>query len=194
MEISPVKQYLRENVSKFELARKCGRDRWFYLYNKKGNYFGEYNFLSLLGSDFLGIAKSLSTTRIFDEKTNPIMGEDTWMGKTYAIVKDKTKDLCLRAIPHTITTMTTFLDFTNDKFKTIEHKSVLQNKLVRLKKDDEDFIYSYVNISYEELKEKPIYEQKIEVVREGLISEAKKEIDSRALGDKTNWGIPFIFW
>ena len=42
MEIIPIEQFVRENVSRFELAGKRGRRQYFNLYNKKDNYFGEF--------------------------------------------------------------------------------------------------------------------------------------------------------
>ncbi len=198
MEILPIKQFVRENVSRFELANKYGRNKLFDLYNKKGDYLGNYNFYSLSSCEFLGIKNSLSSMRIFNEKFKPMMGEDVWMEKTYAEVKDKTKDIYLKAIPQTITTISTFFDFVNDKFKTVQRKSVLQNELIRLGKDDPDFIYAEEHPIYEELKEKPVYEQKVELLREGSISKVKEEtrynIKRRDYFAKIHSGIPFIFW
>ena len=120
------------------------------------------------------------------------------MKKTFAMVKDKTKDVWLRAVPQTITTISTIYDFANDKFQTIKRESVLQNELIRLGKDDPDFIYVEERPRYEELKEKPVYEQKVELLREGSISKIKEEtrynIKRRDYFAKKHSGIPFIFW
>lgn len=198
MEIIPIEQFVRENVSRFELASNRGRSKCFDLYNKKGDYVGNYNFYSLLSCDFLGINNSLSSVRIFDEKLKPVMGKDNWMKKTFAMVKDKTKDVWLRAVPQTITTISTIYDFVNDKFRTIKRESVLQNELIRLGKDDPDFIYVEEHPRYEELKEKPVYEQNVELLREGSVSKVIEEtrcnIQRRDYFAKKHSGIPFIFW
>ena len=91
MEVSPIKQFVRENVSKFELAGNRGRSKLFDLYNKKGDYLGKYNFYSLSSCDFFGIENSLSSMRIFDEKLKPIMGKDNWMKKPLQWLKIKQK-------------------------------------------------------------------------------------------------------
>lgn len=200
MDINPIKPFIRENISEFRLIEKRGKTRIFDLYDKNGKYCGKYDFFPInrTYSDYFGKNISMSTLQIFDKKLNKIMQEHVSQKKDYVEVKDHTKDIPVKLIPQTITTITTFLDFVNDCFKTVRRESSLKNELVRIGKNDKDFIYNENHIIYEELKEKPVYEQKVELLREGSISEVKEEtrynIKRRDYFAKKHSGIPFIFW
>jgi len=197
MEIVPIEQFVRENVSRFELAGKRGKRQFFNLYDKNGycGEFGTYGSSIYLSSKY-DINAPICALRIFNNdngKLKQIMQKVSVRKIDYVEVKDHTLEIPLKAIPKTITTITTFLDFVNDKFKTLKRESMLKNELIRIGKDDPDFIYVEEHPRYEELKEKPVYEQKVEVIREGLITEAKREAYKRNYGEKP-LGIPFIFW
>jgi hypothetical protein len=174
MKVDIVKQFCRENISRYEKRGNTRPAKVFDLYDKNNNYCGEYFFKSLSSSDYLGVARSISTIRIMDEKLNQKMQEVVYMNKDYVNLVDPSKDICARALPSEITTTTTVLDYVNDKFKTVRFVSKLINKLERIGKDNPYFKYSDNFIIYEPLKEKPQYEKSIEFVREGSISETKK--------------------
>ena len=196
MEISPIKSFIRENISEFRLVEKRGKTRYFDLYDKNGKYCGKYNFFptNRTYSDYFGKKVSMSTLQIFDKKLNKIMQENVSQKKDYVEVKDHTKDIPVKLIPQTITTITTFLDFVNDCFKTVRRESFLKNELIRIGKNDKDFIYNENHIIYEELKEKPVYEQKTEVLREGSIFEVKEMCRQLREEYKPPLQIPYIFW
>ena len=97
------------------------------------------------------------------------------MSKTFVTLKDLKSDTLIKPLASDITTVTTVMDYVNDKFKTVRTVSKLKNKLQRLGKNDPDFDYSDNFIIYEPLKEKPQYEKSIEYVREGSISEVNKK-------------------
>ena len=196
MEISPIKSFIRENISEFRLVEKRGKTRYFDLYDKNGKYCGKYNFfpINITYSDYFGKNTSMSTLQIFDKKLNKIMQENVSQKKDYVEVKDHTKDIPVKLIPQTITTITTFLDFVNDCFKTVRRESSLKNELIRIGKKDKDFIYNENHIIYEELKEKPVYEQKTEVLREGSIFEVKEMCRKLREEYKPSLQIPYIFW
>ena len=71
----------------------------------------------------------------------------------------------------------------------------LMNEVIRLEeaytfyKNDPDFIYFDNFVIYEALNEKTQYEQVVEIIRKGAISEVKKQ---GRFSSKI--GVPFIYW
>ena len=188
MKINHVKQFVASNVSRFE-KNGSTTNRSFYLYDKNKLFCGEFNFIPLHRSGYFGVKTSLSSTRIVDGKLKPRMQEYVHMDKDYVIFKDKTSDTLTKALPRTITTIRTAMDFVKDKFITVRTVSKLKNDLQRIGKEDSDFIYSDKFVIYEPLKEKPKYDRTVEVLREGTISDVKKRNRFRS-----NIGVPFIYW
>ena len=198
MEIVPIEQYVRENVSRFELASRRGKRHCFNLYGKNG-YCGEFGNYgpSKYMSEGYGISAPTRVLSIFDNsngKLNLIMEKINVRTTQRISVKDHSREIPVKSIPQIITIMTTYLDFINDYFQTIKRESVLKNNLVRIGKNDPDFYYNEEHAIYEELTEKPAYEQNIEIVREGSISEAKEKAQRRYFGKQQRVGLPFIFW
>ena len=188
MKVNQVKQFVASNISRFEKNRTT-TGRSFNLYDKNNLFRGEFNFIPMNRSNYMGIKSSLSCTRIMDENLKLQMQEFVHMNKDYVILKDKSTDTLTKALPKTITTTRTIMDFVKDKFITIQKTSKLKNNLQRIGKNDPDFVYSDKSIIYEPLKEKPQYEKTIETIREGVISEVKKH--SRF---NSKIGVPFIYW
>ena len=188
MKINPVKQFVKSNISRFEKTRTT-TGRSFNLYDKNNLFRGEFNFIPMGRSDYLGIKSSLSSTRIMDENRKLQMQEFVHMNKDYVTIKDKSTDTLTKALPKTITTVRTIMDFIEDKFITVRTVSKLKNNLERIGKNDPDFIYSDKFIIYESLKEKPQYEKTVDILREGSISDIKNKGRFRS-----NIGVPFIYW
>ena len=188
MKVNQIKQFVASNISRFEKT-KTTTGRSFNLYDKNNLFRGEYNFTPMDRSGYLGIKSSLSSTRIMDDNRKLKMQEFVHMNKDYVTIKDKSTDTLTKALPKTITTVRTIMDFIEDKFITVRTVSKLKNNLQRIGKNDPDFVYSDKSIIYEPLKEKPQYEKTIETIREGVISEVKKH--SRF---NSKIGVPFIYW
>ncbi len=200
MKINQVKQFVANNVSRFEKGDVCankGKNHSFNLYDKNNAYCGEYKFLIQSSSDYLGVKSSMSVTRIMNSKLGQALQEIVCLNKNYVTLKDKTSDTFTKALPSEITTTTTVLDFINDKFLTVRSVSKLKNKLKRLGKDDPDFKYSDDFVIYEPLKGKPKYEKSVEFVREGTISEATENnstVNKRYTPQGSIRQFPYIFW
>ena len=188
MKINQVKQFVASNISRFE-KNGSTKGHSFNLYDKNNLFRGEFNFIPMNRSDYLGIKSSLSSTRIMDENLKLLMQEFVHMNKDYVTIKDKSTDTLTKALPKTITTTRTIVDFVKDKFMTIRKTSKLKNDLQRIEKNDPDFIYSDKFTIYEPLNEKPQYEQVTETIREGAISEVKKHSHFNS-----KIGVPFIYW
>ena len=140
-------------------------------------------------SGYLGIKSSLSSTRIMDDNRKLQMQEFVHMNKDYVTIKDKSTDTLTKALPKTIITVRTIMDFIEDKFITVRTVSKLKNNLQRIGKNDPDFIYSDKFIIYESHKEKPQYEKTVDILREGSISDIKNQSRFRS-----NIEVPFIYW
>ena len=194
MKINQVKQFVANNVSRFE---KSGKKSVFNLYDKNNAYCGEYKFMPQENSGYLGVKSSMSVTRIMSSKLGQALQEIVCMNKNYVTIKDKNSDTLTKALPSEITTTTTVLDFINDKFLTVQSVSKLKNKLQRLGKDDPDFKYSEDFVIYEPLKQKPQYEKSVEFTREGTISEAtanNSNANKRYSPRGSIKKFPYIFW
>ena len=195
MKINAVKQFVNKNISKFERDNSVRPAKIFNLYDKNNAYRGEYFYYS----DYTGVKTSMSITRIMDDKLNREMQEIVYRNKDFVTLKDtesKTGAMS-KVIPSEITTITTVLDFVNDKFKTIMSISKLKNELKRIGKNDPDFKYSDEFIIYEPLKEKPRYEKTTEVLNEGSISENKRnnhKWPKDYFPNGSSHQIPFRFW
>ena len=200
MKINQVKQFVRTNISRFELnkdARNWGLHRSYNLYDKNNVYRGEYNFIPIHSNGYHGVKSSLSSTRILSEKLKLQMQEFIHMQKSYVTIKDKNSEDLTKALPSEITITSTVLDYANDKYKTVRTVSRLKNELQRISKDDPDFIYSDNFKIYEPLKEKPQYEEDIEYVKVGSISERNKNIKILRAGYYPNGSInqiPYKYW
>jgi len=188
MKVNQVKRFVAANISRFEKT-KATKGHSFNLYNKNNLFCGEFNFIPMKRCDYLGIQRSLSSTRIMDENRKLKMLEYVYIDKNYVTFKDKTSDILIKSLPKTITTVRTIIDFIEDKFTTVRAVSKLKNNLQRIGKDDADFLCSDKFIIYEALKEKPKYDKTIEIVKEGTISDVKKLSRFRS-----NVGVPFIYW
>ena len=188
MKVNQVKQFVASNISRFE-KNKTTTGRSFNLYDKNNLFRGEFNFTPMNRSDYLGIKSSLSSIRIMDENLKLQMQEFVHMNKDYVILKDKFTDTLTKALPKTITTTRTIMDFVKDKFITIRKTSKLKNNLQKIEKNDPDFVSSDKFIIYESLKEKPQYEKTVDILREGSISDIKNQSRFRS-----KIGIPFIYW
>lgn len=194
MKINQVKQFVANNVSRFE---KSNKKPVFNLYDKDNKYCGEYKFIPQESQGNLGIKSSMSVTRIMNSKLGQALQEIVCLNKNYVTLKDKTSDTFTKALPSEITTTTTVLDFINDKFLTVRSVSRLKNKLQRLGKDDPDFKYSEDFVIYEPLKEKPQYEKSVEFVREGTISGAAENntaVNKKYTSQESIKQFPCIFW
>lgn len=168
MQVNPVKQFVKNNISRFE---RSSDGRIFNLYDKNNVYRGEYSFFTHGKSGYLGVRRSMSHTRIMSENLKLEMQEFVYMNKDYVSIYDPASDLKRKALPREITTITTVLDYINDKFKTVRNVSKLKNNLQKISDDNPDWICSDSFVIYEPLKEKPQYEKSVECVREGSISE-----------------------
>ena len=114
MEIIPIEQFVRENVSRFELAGKRGSRKYFNLYNKNGNYCGEFGSYgpSKYLSERYDMRAPIKGLFIFDNingKLNQIMQKVVVQKKDNVAVKDHTKEIQVNAIPRIITTITPVL-------------------------------------------------------------------------------------
>jgi len=182
MNVNLVKSFVSSNISKFERqASHSGKS--FNLYDKNNLFRGEFNFIPMSRSSYLGIRSSLSNTRIMDKNRKLQMQEFVYMNKDYVTIKDKSK-----ALPNKITTIRTVIDYVNDKFTTIQTTSKLKNKLQRIGKNDPDFVHSDKLAIYEPLNEKLQYKKTIKVLREGVASDVKTNPLNRKIG------VPFIYW
>lgn len=191
MQVNPVKQFVKNNISRFEKSSK-GRNFICNLYDKNNVYRGEYSFSSN-GSDYLGVRKSRSHTRIMSEDLKLEMQEFVYMNKDYVSIYDPMSDLKRKALPREITTITTVLDYINDKFITLRNVSKLKNNLQKINNDNPDWICSESFVIYEPLAEKPQYEKSTEYIREGSISEINKKIrDNMFIGGINQ--IPYRYW
>lgn len=201
MGINPVKLFVKDNIIRFEKDLNVRPAQLFNLYDKNNLYRGEYFSKRLRGSEYLGLQSAISVTRIMDDNLNQTMQEIVYMKKYYVTLKDPTKDVLSKVLPFEITTITTVLDFIKDRFQTVMRTSKLKNSLQRISENDPDFVYSDRFIIYEALKEKPQYEQSVEIIREGTISETKTNNLSKGHIFPTYRGrkgcshqIPFRFW
>lgn len=203
MKINPVKQFVRDNVLRFERDKDSSYylRRLFNLYDKNNSYRGEYDFMVLHSNGYRGIKTFMSTTRIMNDKLKQEMQEIVYADKDFVDLYDPNSEdlLKMKSLLTEITTTTTVLDFLNDKFKTVRTVSKLKNKLQRMSKDNPDFIWSDNHVIYEPLNEKPQYEKSIEYIREGSISETQKHNPSihsyyrnSRLGSLHQ--IPYRFW
>lgn len=191
MQVNPVKQFVKNNISRFEKSSK-GRNFICNLYDKNNVYRGEYSFSSNR-SDYLGVRKSRSHTRIMSEDLKLEMQEFVYMNKDYVSIYDPMSDLKRKALPREITTITTVLDYINDKFITLRNVSKLKNNLQKINNDNPDWICSESFVIYEPLTEKPQYEKSTEYIREGSISEINKKIrDNMFIGGINQ--IPYRYW
>ena len=154
MKINQVKQFVASNISRIE-KNDGPMYRSFNLYDKNNLFRGEYNFIPLQKSGYLGIQSSLSSTRIMDTNRKLQMQEYIFMNKDYVTIKDRFSDTLTKALPKTITTTRTTMDFIKDKFITVRTTSKLKNDLQRIGKNDPDFIY-FDNFVIYEIKEKAI--------------------------------------
>lgn len=188
MKINLVKQFVASNVSKIE-KQSDKPARFFNLYDKNNIFRGEYNYIPLHKSDFYGVRSSLSSTRIMDKNRKVQMQEHVFINKDYVTLKDKSSDTLTKALPKTITITRTIIDFVKDKFITVRTTSKLKNNLQRIAKDDPDFTSSKNFVLYEPLNKKPQYEKVSEIVREGSVSDVKKQ---HRLNNKA--GVPFMYW
>ncbi|MBR6098735.1 hypothetical protein IKP85_03210, partial [bacterium] len=111
MKINQVKQFVANNVSRFE---KSGKKSVFNLYDKNNACCGEYKFIPQESSEYLGVKSSMSVTRIMNSKLGQALQEVVCMDKNYVTIKDKNSDTFTKALPSEITTTTTILDFVND--------------------------------------------------------------------------------
>ena len=175
MNINQVKQFTASNISRFEKnVNKHWPGRSFYLYDKNNRDRGEYQLTVKHSTGSKGIASSLSSTRIMNDKMQLEMQEYVQMNKGYVRIKDLSSELLTRPFPTLITTTRTVLDYVKDKFMTIRTTSKLQNELQKLGEDDPDIRFSEDYPVYEPLKEKPKYEKTTEILSEGSISETHK--------------------
>lgn len=200
MKVNPIKQFVRNNTALLDKSSNKF-NRIFNLYDKKGVYRGEYVFKRVSSSDYLGVRSSRSYTRIMSEDLKLEMQEFVNMDKKYVTIYNPTSDLKIKALPSKITTITTILDYINDKFKTIVNVSKLKNKLQKINKDNLDFICSDSFVIYEQLEEKPQYEKSVEYIREGSISEANKKAEQNRITRSTYQSIygstdqiPYRYW
>ena len=203
MKVNPVKQFVKSNISRFELNKEFrtrGYNKCYNLYDKNNNYRGEYQFTALHSCGYYGVQSSISSTRIMSEKLRQEMTEYVHMDKSFINMYDSQSDDLLKTKPFLkkITTITTILDFVNDKFKTVRSVSKLKNKLQRRTyADNPKFPYMDNFVVYEPLKEKPQYEKTVEYVREGSISETKKKTEMNRINYPLRGSInqiPYKFW
>lgn len=187
MKVNQVKQFVKSNISWFEKDKKSyWGNRIFNLYDKNNSYRGDYQYTVKKSASCQGIISSLSSTRIMNDRLKQEMAEYVHIDKSFIDVFDAQSEDLLKTKPlaKEITTISTILDFVNDKFKTIRSVSRLKNKLQRRKYADNPTVPYLDNfVVYEPLKEKPQYEKSVEYVREGSIS---------ATNSKSQ--IPYKFW
>lgn len=187
MKVNPVKHFVKSNITRFEKDNKSyWGNRIFNLYDKNNSYRGDYQYTVNKSSSNNGVISSLSSTRIMNDKLKQEMTEYVHMDKSFINMYDSQSDDLLKTKPFLkkITTITTILDFVNDKFKTVRSVSRLKNKLQRrMYADNPKFPYMDNFVVYEPLKEKPQYEKTVEYVREGSISETNSKSQ-----------IPYKFW
>jgi len=187
LKINPVKQFVKSNISRFEKDNKnYWGNRIFNLYDKNNSYRGDYQYTVNKSSSNNGVISSLSSTRIMNDKLKQEMAEYVQTDKNFVDMYDSQSDDLLKTKPlaKEITTITTILDFVNDKFKTVRSVSKLKNKLQRrMYADNPNVPYLDNFVVYEPLKEKPQYEKSVEYVREGSIS----KINSKNQ-------IPYKYW
>ncbi|MBP3820481.1 hypothetical protein J6G99_02420 [bacterium] len=179
LKVNPVKQFVKSNISRFEKDSKSyWGNRIFNLYDKNNSYRGDYQFTVNKSSSNKGVISSLSSIRIMNDKLKQEMAEYVQTDKNFVDIYDAQSDDLLKTKPlaKEITTITTILDFVNDKFKTIRSVSKLKNKLQRRTyADNPNVPYLDNYVVYEPLKEKPSYEKSVEYVREGSISETNSK-------------------
>ncbi len=187
VKVNLVKQFVKSNISRLE---KDNKSYWgcriFNLYDKNNSYRGDYQFSVNKSSSRQGVISSLSSTRIMNDKLKQEMAEYVQTDKNFVDIYDAQSDDLLKTKPlvKETTTITTILDFVNDKFKTVRSVSKLKNKLQRRTyADNPNATYLDDYVVYEPLKEKPQYEKSVEYVREGSIS----KINSKNQ-------IPYKFW
>jgi len=201
VKVNPVKQFVKSNISRFEKDKKSyWRTSIFNLYDKNNFYRGEYQFTVNKSTSCQKVISSLSSTRIMNDKLKQEMAEYVQMDKHLIDIYDAQSDDLLKTKPlaKDITTITTILDFGNDKFKTVRSVSRLKNKLQRrMYADNPNFPYLDNCVVYEPLKEKPQYEKTVECVREGSISEVNNKTKilrhQYPLNGSINQ-IPYKFW
>ena len=200
MKVNQIKQFVASNISRFEKT-KTTKGRSFNLYGKNNLFRGEYNFIPMDRSGYLGIKSSLSSTRIMDDNRKLQMQEFVHMNKDYVNIKDLSSELLTRPFPTLITTTRTVLDYVKDKFMTIRTTSKLQNELQKLGEDDPDIGFSENYPVYEPLKEKPKYEKTTEILSEGSISETQKRRHDLVVHQSPfcriksiHTQIPYIYW
>lgn len=181
--ISPVRNFVKNNGLKFDCVRQVGRSKFFNLYDKNGNYCGDYFFKSMNND-------GMSNLLLFDKDLNPIMQENIYLSKDIVQVKDPESELKLRTVPTAYRRIITTLDYVADKFRTVKDEIILQNPLVKLGKDDKDFIYRETANRYEEITDKLVYQKNTEIINEGLISDLKKNRDPHKKSNQ----FPFRFW
>ena len=190
MQINQVKQFVRNNISRFERSSK-GRNIICNLYDKNNIYRGEYSF-SPNGSDYLGVRKSMSHTRIMSEDLKLEKQEFVYMNKDYVTIYDPMSEIKRKVLPGEITTITTVLDYINDKFITLQKVSKLKNNLQKIK-NNPDWTSSDSFDIYEPLTAKPQYEKHIEYIREGSISEINKNFGLNNQVSSINH-VPYRYW
>ena len=203
MKVNPVKQFVKTNISRFELNKEFrtrGYNKCYNLYDKNNSYRGDYQYTVKKSVHYQGIISSLSSTRIMNDKLKQEMAEYVQIDKSFINMYDSQSDDLLKTKPFLkkITTITTILDFVNDKFKTVRTVSKLKNKLQRrMYADNPNFPYLDNFVVYEPLKEKPQYEKTIEYVRKGSISEINNKTNilrhQYPLNGSINQ-IPYKFW
>ena len=113
MKVNQVKQFVSSNISRFE-KNGSSACRSFNLYDKNNLFRGEYNFIPLDRSGYLGVQTSLSNTRIMDDNRRLQMQEYVFMNKDYVTLKDNSSETLTKALPKIITTTRTIMDFVKD--------------------------------------------------------------------------------
>jgi hypothetical protein len=109
MKINQVKQFVASNISRFE-KNIAMMGHSFNLYDKNNLFRGEFNFIPMDRSSYMGIKNSLSSTRIVDKNRKLQMQEFIYMNKDYVIIKNKSTDTLTKALPNKITTIRTVID------------------------------------------------------------------------------------
>jgi len=192
MEVSPVRQFVCKNILEFELIKKQGKTKLFHFYDKNSSYFGQYCFNPLTCSDYLGVAKSVSTTQILNKRSKPVMQENIFMEKEFVEVLNPSKESGVKAIPQKITKIITFFDYVNDKFVTVMKEIVLKNKLNKVENTKHTCNNRF--IIYEALKEKPVYGHTSKVLKQGFISDTEKASERGESIHRNILGYPYIIW
>ncbi len=187
MKVNPVKQFIKSNISRFEKAKESYfTNRIFNLYDKNNSYRGEYHYV-MQHTYGCKPTRSLSSVRILSDKLKQEMAEHVYIDKDFIdLYEPKSEELIkTKLFPKEITTITTVLDFVNDRFQTIRSVSKLKNELKIINNDKLGIIYSGRTV-YEPLTEKPQFERSVEVIREGLISETRQKGSSH--------NVPYSYW